>query len=104
MDCDVISTPRFDPTAIKPQLFGHFIPHNGQHMVSTGMAIGNVFSNPLLRLHLLALRVFGYAICDQNQVCSVVDSFRGVILTGVFVVFNVTQVNISINVLNILFE
>lgn len=50
-----------------------------------------VSHNRLLRPHLFAMRVFGYAIFDHQWV-GWAHNARGILLSVLFVVFNVTQV------------
>lgn len=51
----------------------------------------DISHNRLLRAHLLALRIFGYAIFD-HQAVKWAHNARGILLTLSFAVFNVTQV------------
>jgi hypothetical protein len=52
----------------------------------------SVVGNPLMRIHLLALRLFGFILTD-DQKRRRLHCFRGVLLSVSFVVFNVTQVS-----------
>jgi hypothetical protein len=53
-----------------------------------------VEQNPLMRIHLIAMRLFGYILFD-DQKRRRLHCFRGVVLSVSFVLFNVTQVSIS---------
>jgi hypothetical protein len=50
--------------------------------------------NPLMRIHLIAMRMFGYVLTD-DQKRKRLHCFRGVVLSVSFVLFNVTQVSIT---------
>lgn len=53
-----------------------------------------VESNPLMRIHLRAMKIFGYILFDdQNR--RRLHCFRGVIFTISFILFNITQVLIT---------
>lgn len=53
-----------------------------------------VATNPLMRIHLRAMRIFGYIRFD-NQNHKRLHCFRGVIFTVSFILFNITQVLIT---------
>lgn len=56
-----------------------------------------VEANPLMRIHLIAMRWFGYILFD-DQKRRRLHCFRGVILSVSFVLFNITQVSISLRI------
>lgn len=51
--------------------------------------------NPLFKIHLMAMKLFGYMIFD-DQTYWRLHCFRGVVLSISFVVFNIAQVDIQI--------
>lgn len=50
--------------------------------------------NPLIRVHLIALKYFGYILLDSQRYKRL-HCFRGVVFSVSFVLFNVTQVSIT---------
>jgi hypothetical protein len=56
---------------------------------------GEVESNPLVKIHLKAMKWFGYMIFEQQRVKRL-HCFRGVVFTLSFIVFNLTQVRFGI--------
>lgn len=57
-----------------------------------------VASNPLIRIHLIAMKMFGYILFD-DQKRKKLHYFRGIVFSISFILFNVTQVFIK-NLLN----
>lgn len=47
--------------------------------------------NPIMKVHLSALKLFGYMIFDDQKNFSR-DFLRGVVFTSSFIIFNLTQV------------
>jgi hypothetical protein len=54
----------------------------------------SVERNPLIRIHLMALKVFGYVLFDDQR-HKRLHCFRGVVFSVSFVLFNATQVSIN---------
>lgn len=51
--------------------------------------------NPIMKVHLFALKMFGYMIFDDQKNFRH-DYARGVILTVSFILFNITQVRANV--------
>lgn len=56
---------------------------------------GEVESNPLVKIHLKAMKWFGYMIFEHQRIKRL-HCFRGVVFTFSFIVFNLTQVRFGI--------
>jgi hypothetical protein len=51
--------------------------------------------NPIMKIHLFALKIFGYMLFDDQNLLRL-HCLRGVIFTVSFIIFNVTQVRLLI--------
>jgi hypothetical protein len=60
------------------------------------MLKSGVEDNPLIRIHLNAMKYFGYILFDYQK-WRKLQCFRGVLFTVSFVIFNMSQVNIYFN-------